>query len=330
LEFTDHLKTLFSLHDCIIIPGLGGFVAQHKPATINKTHGKIHPPVKSFYFDDSLVKDNGLLVSFVADALKISQEEARHFFEKFSGETRAIAMKGSKAELVGLGYFYRTVDDRIDFHFEVENNFDPETAGCGELHLPFHHEPAKPPLMATESHTKPTTTLPVKKPAKHHHRWIVPLAAAAVVVIALIIAWPSLRGIPFIGKVFEKTGIATAKPGNVPPPVILGPADTTTSVTHAVDTSRSIKRTSSQSVKPDAYANCSRFYIIAGSFRNIKRAEELSSKLTLEGFKTDILSTPDGWNRVSVMFFTKRDQALKAMDQLKAQGKLKTVWLLSI
>jgi len=50
----------------------------------------------------------------------------------------------------------------------------------------------------------------------------------------------------------------------------------------------------------------------------------------LEGYKTEILSTPDGWHRVSIMWFSKRDQALKALNEMRSSGKLSSVWLLSI
>lgn|GEM_PF-1832635 len=326
MEFTDHLIALFYRHDCIIIPGLGGFKAKYLPAGVDKKQGIVKPPVKSFYFDDRMVKDNGLMAGFVATSWNISEDEAHAMLVKFAEETRKIVLEGNRAEVPGLGYFYLTVDERIDFHFTIENNFNPETVGEEVAGLPkvSVKETVKNETMKEEPH-------PVSR-KKSPARFLVPLFALLALAVVIIVYIPSVSNQPLVGNVLKKLGISPRPaPTDIRPPVVIGSGekdeagkpDTVSPVRVIPESKRSLSEGSKES-------SAARYYLIAGSFKDIKNAEQLSSKLTLDGYKTEILSTPDGWHRVSVMWFSSRDQALKALNEIKSSGKLSSVWLLSI
>jgi len=326
LEFTDHLISLFYRHDCIIIPGLGGFKAKYLPAGVDKKQGIVKPPVKSFYFDDRMVKDNGLMAGFIASSWNIPKDEAHSMLIKFSEETRKIVLGGNRAEVPGLGYFYLTVDERIDFHFTIENNFNPETAGQEVAGLP------KVQMKETDKHEmmkeEPHPVSGKKSPA----RFLVPLFALLALIVVIVVYIPSVSDQPLVGNILKKLGLSSGSiPADIHPPVVIGSGekaeagkpDTVSPVKEMPGSGSSLSESSKES-------SVIKYYLIAGSFKDMKNAEQLSSKLTLEGYRTEILSTPDGWHRVSVMLFTSRDQALKALNELKSSGKLPSVWLLSI
>mgnify|MGYP005837019841 FL=1 len=326
MEFTDHLIVLFYRHDCIIIPGLGGFKAKYLPAGVDKKQGIVKPPVKSFDFDDRMVKDNGLMAGFIASSWNIPDDEAHAMLVKFAEETRKIVLGGNQAEVPGLGYFYLTVDERIDFHFTIENNFNPETVGEKDARLPKIpvKETAKNETMKEEPH-------PINR-KKSPARYFVPLFALLALIVVVIVYIPTVSNRPLIGNVIKKLRISQrSTPADIRPPVVIGPGekaeegkpDTVSPVRETTEFKRSLSEGSKES-------SAARYYLIAGSFKDIRNAEQLSSKLTLEGYKTEILSTNDGWHRVSVMWFINRDQALKALNEIKSSGRLSSVWLLSI
>jgi len=45
------IADLLLQHNCVIVPGFGGFVAQRLPAQIDIEKGQVHPPKKSILFN---------------------------------------------------------------------------------------------------------------------------------------------------------------------------------------------------------------------------------------------------------------------------------------
>lgn len=44
LTLAKHIETLLVKHNCVVIPGLGGFVTQHQDAYYNEEEGCFYPP----------------------------------------------------------------------------------------------------------------------------------------------------------------------------------------------------------------------------------------------------------------------------------------------
>ncbi len=132
LDFGKHIKELILLHDCVIIPGLGGFVANYKPAQFDPDRGTASPPSKHILFNRNLVHNDGLLYGHVSQVTgygyKDVQEQALAYIEGIRRDTR----KGTKFLIGGLGYFYLDGENRIQFSEEEGNNFLLESYG-----LPF-------------------------------------------------------------------------------------------------------------------------------------------------------------------------------------------------
>lgn len=62
IEFSRHIEYLMLKHDCVIIPKLGGFIAQYMPARYIEQEGIFIPPYRSIGFNDRLCLNDGLLV----------------------------------------------------------------------------------------------------------------------------------------------------------------------------------------------------------------------------------------------------------------------------
>ena len=46
LELVRHIEYLLTEHDCVLVPGLGGFVLQYVPARFSEGRKSIQPPGK--------------------------------------------------------------------------------------------------------------------------------------------------------------------------------------------------------------------------------------------------------------------------------------------
>ncbi|MGM0376598.1 MAG: SPOR domain-containing protein, partial [Bacteroidota bacterium] len=71
-----HISDLLYVHDCVIVPGLGGFVANHKPAVVVEERNLFRPPSKEIGFNRSLSHNDGLLAKHVSQREQISWEES--------------------------------------------------------------------------------------------------------------------------------------------------------------------------------------------------------------------------------------------------------------
>ena len=75
LKVNDVIIELLQIHDCVIFPNLGGFVAQYSPANLNSTNNSFDPPQKQILFNKNLTNNDGLLVNAISQKHSISFQE---------------------------------------------------------------------------------------------------------------------------------------------------------------------------------------------------------------------------------------------------------------
>lgn len=87
-----HIEYLLTRHDCVIVPGLGAFIATERAAYIDFESGLIHPRRREISFNSSVVTDDGLLTHSLAKRERLPYEEARkmliHLADKLSDDLR--------------------------------------------------------------------------------------------------------------------------------------------------------------------------------------------------------------------------------------------------
>lgn len=108
-----HITTLLRRNDCVIIPGIGAFVATRREAGLR--NGLMSAPVRQISFNPAMVYDDGLLASSISRRLKITFEQAR---EKVAAESallqRRLRNEGA-VELSRVGLLQRRSGGRLDF-----------------------------------------------------------------------------------------------------------------------------------------------------------------------------------------------------------------------
>ena len=62
IELAQHIEALLLENDCVIVPGLGGFVAHYASATRVKEENIFLPPTRIIGFNPQLKMNDGLLV----------------------------------------------------------------------------------------------------------------------------------------------------------------------------------------------------------------------------------------------------------------------------
>jgi hypothetical protein len=133
MQLEKYISELILRHNCLIIPGFGGFVARYAPAKIDWSKGIIAPPSKEVLFNTHLIQSDGLFVGYVA------QREAMEF-DQAANEiaTRVISWKetlrsGGRVEIEQVGLLFQNQDGQIQFEQDRFFNLLLDAYGMKEV-----------------------------------------------------------------------------------------------------------------------------------------------------------------------------------------------------
>jgi len=127
-----YINDLLYLHECVIIPGLGGFVTNYRPSRLNEKRGVFYPPTKEISFNRSLTKNDGLLANWIVRKEGIGYEKANRRIAYFVEDVRVKLNQGQRVVLENVGILY--CDRRFNILFEPVNyNFLTDSWGMEEI-----------------------------------------------------------------------------------------------------------------------------------------------------------------------------------------------------
>lgn len=101
IELIRHIELLLLENDCVVVPGFGGFITHHVPATWSDDKSVLFPPRRTIGFNPQLKMNDGTLVqSYMEsydtdfpDATRILQKEIEEFIELLHKEG-SVCMEG--------------------------------------------------------------------------------------------------------------------------------------------------------------------------------------------------------------------------------------------
>ena len=103
IEIGRHIEILLLSNDCVIVPGLGGFMAHHIDSRYEEDENIFLPPLRTLGFNPQLKLNDSLLAQSYVEAYDISYPEAlRRIEEEVNELTQHINNEGSY-ELMGIG-----------------------------------------------------------------------------------------------------------------------------------------------------------------------------------------------------------------------------------
>ena len=115
IELERHIEILLLKNDCVIVPGLGGFVASHVVARYDDNDGMFIPPLRTLGFNPKLKVNDSLLVQSYSDAYDISFPDAIARIGEEVDELRQQIENAGAYELNNIGTLYLNGDGNISF-----------------------------------------------------------------------------------------------------------------------------------------------------------------------------------------------------------------------
>lgn len=115
IDLERHIEILLLSNDCVIVPGLGGFTANHIPASYETNDCLFIPPQRTLGFNSRLNSNDFLLTQSYSEAYDISYPDAFSRIESEVNEIKQELNNKGSYELNDIGVLYLNNDGNIEF-----------------------------------------------------------------------------------------------------------------------------------------------------------------------------------------------------------------------
>jgi len=315
VDITAFIRELLFGHDCVIIPGFGGFIGNYTPARINKSTGTFYPPVKQISFNRNLNHNDGLLIGRVSLSGKINYGDARSLVEDFVTGVRKRLEKGEKVVFDNIGSFLNNNEGNLQFEPDQSVNYHLDSYGLEPFHcLPLEGYDVRKRII------RHLDKDPLRQPSI---RKIVLRAAVIVPLLALIVA-VSLKTNLFSSKAetLNLNPLVTAEFENNKKAVDEGNVIDSSLIKEGSGISKkevsdtSVPATVVPEVIKPVVAESNGYFVITGSFKSKENADTQVNMLKEEGFSPEIVTMDNGFYRVCAMMCNDVSTAVSKKDSI--------------
>jgi cell division septation protein DedD len=200
INIPGYISELLFSYECVVLPGLGGFISNEHPATINRLSHEFKPPFHRLYFNVHLKSDDGLLVNYISQKEEIAYADARRLVEEFVTNILHQLQSGERIEFEKVGFLSLNEGNNISFDQDFTINYNTQSFGLNSfvsppvrrepkaeriagLILPGRKEPAKPVDRKTDKGSE-------KRDAEKRRVFIKsPMIIALLALIVILFGW---------------------------------------------------------------------------------------------------------------------------------------------
>ena len=135
IELQRHIEILLLTNDCVIVPGLGGFMAHHIDARFDSEDNTFVPPLRTLGFNQNLTMNDSLLVQSYIECYDISYPEALRRLEDEVSELRQHLQTEGSYELTDIGVLSLNSEGNIEFRPCEAGILTPSLYGLGTFEM---------------------------------------------------------------------------------------------------------------------------------------------------------------------------------------------------
>lgn len=126
-----HIEYLLTRHDCVIMPGIGAFIAAETEATIDFDRGIIVPRRRAITFNGSVVTDDGLLSHSIARSEHLPYEEAHKILLALTERMKEDLQQEGEVSIGMVGKLVKDAEGFINFEprkSDIESDIFPQAS----------------------------------------------------------------------------------------------------------------------------------------------------------------------------------------------------------
>lgn len=193
IELSRHIESLLLAHDCVIVPGLGGFVAHYVPARRIDEEQLFLPPCRSVGFNQQLCINDGLLVQSYMQAYDTSYPETVKLIEDAVARLKEQIEEEGSFELSGIGTLSSGMGGNYSFVPCEAGLLSPDLYGLDSIVIGTVSKSALQTEVASEGAAPHARKLHLKRTEREYtfsiSKEIVNYVAAAVVAVFFYFLW---------------------------------------------------------------------------------------------------------------------------------------------
>ena len=318
LDLGSHIIRLLFTHDCVIVPGFGGFVANYQDAVHDEASHTFSPPSKKIVFNSSLSHNDGLLINSIAEQLGIDYDEAAQQVRQSVDEAWIALEKGETLKWEGIGTFRYNDDSALIFDPQLTENLLTDAYGMFSFRFPPLSYQTKPEIVINNDNIRKMPVIDTHKLLRYA-AVVLPLAA----LIGLIPIYKhhsqqdaGVPGVP-VHQSIEDTISATVREQSVENAIMASTDKRAALFYNEVPQ----QKTQVPRQKQNAF-----YYIIGGSFKDRSNAEKHVKKYIKAGFDSEIVQT-DNLYRVTLGVYGDKVIALHELRRIRAKEEYSNSWL---
>jgi len=327
-----YIRNLLEDRTRVILPGFGNLEVVLSEGTKAAPGNRIEPPGLMIKFDSSLSKDDGLLAETMAAGEVMEREEAQQRVLELVDTIKFSLDKGDDFLLPETGTFSRDADGKVHFRADPAWILEPDQYGLESMELleldelPVEGAASQDSGKGSKAASGTTELTPPKpKPKSKKWRVIWLVAAALIVVLVVLILIPSEKLFnrqPEREVVDQAEGTRDQAEGTTDQQ----DAETEEQVSEPEPVPQETETEEEQALPVEESND---FFIIAGSFSKLNNASDLQDQLKNQGYNAEMMITENRMYRVSVASFATKEEAERALAQIKTEAGMQSCWLLS-
>ena len=131
-----YISELLYRYNCVMVPEFGAFLTQMKSAVLNQASNTFYPPSKQISFNEQVSSNDGLLVSYISNAEKLSYEEALVKVSQIVKDWKIKLQKGERLELANIGALSLNSNQKLQFQPNGKTNYLTASFGLSSVVSP--------------------------------------------------------------------------------------------------------------------------------------------------------------------------------------------------
>lgn len=321
------------MHECVVIPDFGALITRKKPSWYSEEQEKFFPPACELAFNKNINKDDGLLAHHMSILLNIPFAEARETIRSKVKEIEFSLLHSGEVTFGSLGRFVLQGEGSIVFTPSSDFFTRPGYYGFPVLNVTQLDEYKKrTQIQAVVTRMPLGTAALAASIALFLALSFIPLQVSKQSLVQQQKAFIQIQNKPFhytadsrdsiaslIDKMTQKeNALAMTSTGEVANET---PADTV-AVAEKKEPAPVIKEVVKQSTTVEKG-----YYLIAGSFVEMWRAEQFSKEMKAKGFEPVIVNS-DNRLRIAIYFSAEKTDADNQLTVMRNKNPEMPVWLL--
>lgn len=135
ISIAEAISDLLFVRDTVVVPGLGAFVRKPRSAKVDLETNSFSMPSSQISFDAGLREENDIIIRYLVDNFKISENEAKRLLFHFVSESFNSLKSGNKVLLKDIGTLSFGPNNEILFEQDETANYNTDSFGLYDFKL---------------------------------------------------------------------------------------------------------------------------------------------------------------------------------------------------